>query len=110
VSPPSASASVGKRTAFKATATMSDGTTQDVTTTATWTSSDPAVASIDRRGSATPLARGTTTLTAAHGDASGAASLVVEDLVVEDGPIGDTIGGIGGIGSAEAAELLIPWR
>ena len=50
---------------FTATATMTDGTTQPLTSNLTWTSSDPAVATIDSTGLAATFTAGTTTIKAA---------------------------------------------
>jgi RHS repeat-associated protein len=55
---------VGEAVPFTATGTMTDGTTEDFTTRATWSSSSPAVAAIASTGVATLLAQGTTTITA----------------------------------------------
>ena len=50
---------------FTATATMTDGTTQPLTSNLTWTSSNTAIATIDSTGLATTLTAGTTTIKAA---------------------------------------------
>ena len=63
---------------FTATAIFSDMSSSDVTDTATWTSADATVASIDAAGLATPLAGGTTTITAEFGGVSGTATLTVD--------------------------------
>jgi Bacterial Ig-like domain (group 2) len=47
---------------FKATATLADGTTQDVTASVTWVSSAPTIATITYAGFATGIAPGTTTI------------------------------------------------
>jgi RHS repeat-associated protein len=47
---------------FTATATMTDSTTQPLTTGVTWTSSNPTVATIDNTGLATTITAGTTTI------------------------------------------------
>ncbi|MDX2039413.1 MAG: choice-of-anchor Q domain-containing protein [Isosphaeraceae bacterium] len=49
---------------FTATATLSDGSTLDVTRFATWASTDPAIATISGAGLASALAQGTTVITA----------------------------------------------
>lgn len=62
-------------TKFTATGHYSDGSTQDVTTTATWASSTAATASVSnlagRQGEVTPLAAGTTNVTATIGSVTG---------------------------------------
>jgi uncharacterized protein YjdB len=69
VTPASQSLSVGQTVQLTATGTTGHGsghpsTTQDVTDTAIWTSSSPAVASVSSTGLATALTAGTTTITA----------------------------------------------
>ncbi len=60
-----------------ATGTYSDGSTQDVTGTATWSSSNAAVATVDATGLASAWDPGTATLTAALGGVSRATTLTV---------------------------------
>ena len=55
-----------QRSQMRATITNDDGTTQDVTTTSTWLSSDPSVASITASGVVTTIAPGATHLTAVY--------------------------------------------
>jgi len=69
VTPTSQSLSVGQTVQLTATGTTGHGsnhpsTTQNVTATATWTSSNAAVASVNSTGLATALTAGTTTITA----------------------------------------------
>jgi uncharacterized protein YjdB len=52
---------------FVATATLTDGTKQDISSTATWTSSMPTIATISTAGLATGVAAGTTQISAASG-------------------------------------------
>ncbi|MBI5518416.1 MAG: Ig-like domain-containing protein [Deltaproteobacteria bacterium] len=72
---------VGSRQNLRATGTYSDGTTTDLTTTVTWTSSDPMVADVSNaagsQGQVTALAAGTSTITATLGDVRGSASVTV---------------------------------
>jgi len=67
VTPASASVGIGTTLNFIATATMSDRSTQTVTASVNWSSSDPTVASIDGSGTLTTLKAGVTTITAASG-------------------------------------------
>lgn len=68
VTPSSARVFKGTTGPFKAIATYSDGTTQDVTTLATWSSANTAVATVNAQGVATAVAiSGSTTLTASYG-------------------------------------------
>ncbi len=72
VTPAPTSIAGGATQQFKATGTLTDGTTQDVSATATWTSSNPAVATINSSGLATAVATGgTLTLFAANPGAWG---------------------------------------
>jgi hypothetical protein len=57
---------VGATGQFRATATLSDGTKQDVTSASTWTSSATAVATVTAAGIVTALAPGATTITATY--------------------------------------------
>ena len=68
VSPATQSVSVGETANFTATGTISHGshpaTTEDVTSMVTWTSSAPAVATVNSAGVATAVSVGTATITA----------------------------------------------
>jgi uncharacterized protein YjdB len=64
-------------TPLTATAVYSDGTASDVTGTATWSSSSPSIATVDASGRATPLAAGSTSVTASLGGQAGSATLTV---------------------------------
>ncbi len=76
---------VGMAVAFAAIATFSDaadggpGTTQNVNSISTWTSSDNSVATIDSTGNATGLTPGTTTITATAHSVSGSTTLTVHN-------------------------------
>ncbi len=56
----------GSSEQFTATGTFSDGSTQDLSSTVTWTSSNPAVFTVDAHGVATGIGTGSATLTAAY--------------------------------------------
>jgi hypothetical protein len=75
---PSISLSQGEGLQFTANATLSDGTVQDITGTASWTSGSPSVASITSGGFASPIAMGTTTITASDGGMVGTTQLTVQ--------------------------------
>lgn len=68
IAPPTQSVAVGQTTQFTATGVYGHGShpssTQDVTTQVAWTSSAPAVATVNASGLATGIAAGTTTITA----------------------------------------------
>jgi uncharacterized protein YjdB len=57
---------VGATGQFRATATLSDGTKQDVTAGSTWTSSATAIATVTSAGIVTALSPGLTTITATY--------------------------------------------
>ncbi len=85
VDPAAVTLAVGDSQNFAATAIMSDGTSQNVTGTATWVSTKPAVASITTggggpgggRGRATALTVGTTTIQATYSGVTGSTTLNV---------------------------------
>jgi hypothetical protein len=87
VTPSHPSAALGTTQAFVATGIYTDSSTQDVTDDVTWTTSEPAVASVSNaegsHGLATTIAAGTTTITATLGGRSGSTVLTVSaaDLV-----------------------------
>jgi trimeric autotransporter adhesin len=74
---PSISLIGGQTQQFTATATFSDGTIGDVTTTSTWTSSNTSVAIINSTGLATPVSVGGTTIGASSGGVAATTSLTV---------------------------------
>jgi hypothetical protein len=73
---------IGQRSQYTATATLSDGTTPDVTrsTTTTWSSSNTAVAVISSSGVVTTIADGATTLTATYQGVSGTQDLTIRSV------------------------------
>ncbi|MBL8728996.1 MAG: Ig-like domain-containing protein, partial [Planctomycetes bacterium] len=66
VAPSNPRIALGTTRQFTATGTLTDGSTQDLTTAVTWSSSATGVATIDPAGLATSTAAGTTTITALH--------------------------------------------
>lgn len=87
VTPSAPSLSTGKTQQFTATGTFSDGTSQNLTTAATWSSSDTAVATINNAGLATAAAAGSTAITAASGNIKGSTILTVASAPGAAGPI-----------------------
>jgi hypothetical protein len=65
------SAPEGGTSQLTATASKSDGTTQDVTSQATWNSSDPTVATVSATGMLSSLKEGTANISAAFGAQTG---------------------------------------
>ena len=71
VTPANPSILTGASQQFTATGTYSDGSTQDITSQAIWTSSDTAVATIDAGGLATGISAGTTMISASLAGVTG---------------------------------------
>jgi hypothetical protein len=86
IAPDTSSMAVGTRQRFSATGHYSDGSTQILTTLATWDSSDKSVATISNaagmQGVATALATGPTILSASYGGVTGTTSLTVTSAAV----------------------------
>jgi DNA-binding beta-propeller fold protein YncE len=78
VTPANPTIAVGIELPFTATGTYSDGTTQNLSNTANWTSSNTAVATINSSGLATALTSGATTIQASSGGVTGATTLTID--------------------------------
>jgi trimeric autotransporter adhesin len=92
VTPASATIPVGTFQQFTATGTYTDGSTQNLTATATWSSLTSTVASIAAGGLATAAAIGSTTITATSGSVNGSTPLSVAanslvSLQITDGDV-----------------------
>jgi trimeric autotransporter adhesin len=95
VQPPGATTGVGTTTTFAAVATLSDGTSADVTDAATWATSDGTVATVDAYGVATGKSAGGVAVTATFGGQQGVAMLVVTGATlkaIEVDPVDPTVG------------------
>jgi 6-phosphogluconolactonase (cycloisomerase 2 family) len=77
VTPATATVAAGLSQRFMALATLSDGTTEFLNASSTWSSSNSSVATVDATGNATSLQAGTTTISATSGGVSGSATLSV---------------------------------
>ncbi|HYR44570.1 MAG TPA: Ig-like domain-containing protein, partial [Terriglobia bacterium] len=77
VSPANASVAMGLTQAFSATGTYSDNSTQNITSSVTWSSSNTAAATITSAGVATGVAAGSTTIKATSGSVNGSTGLTV---------------------------------
>ena len=82
VTPTNPSVAAGNQLQFTATGNYSDGSHQNLTASATWTSSAPTVATIASGGLATGVAVGTTTIQAASGTINGSTTLTVTPPVL----------------------------
>ena len=71
-----ANLTVGATQQFTATATFTDGSTEDISTQVTWTSDTVATATISSAGLATGVAAGTANITAAIGNVTSTAVLL----------------------------------
>jgi len=80
VTPASAGLAAGTTLPLQAVATFSDGTTQHIETAAAWTTSAPAVATVNSYGSVTGVSNGPVTITCQLGAVNSTASLTVEPL------------------------------
>jgi len=77
VVPNAASLSTGATQQLSATGTYTDGSTQNLTASSVWASSNSSVIRVSNAGLATAVATGNTTITATSGSTSGTATLVV---------------------------------
>ena len=80
ISPNNASIEKGQTLRFSATGTYSDESTEPITASVLWSSSDTNVATIDTTGLATGISEGTVTITASLGDLSGGTTLQVKEV------------------------------
>lgn len=72
---------VNQTVQFSATATFSDGSTKDVSSSVTWSSSSTTVATISTTGLATAKALGTTTISATSGGVTASTTLTVSQPI-----------------------------
>ena len=78
VDPVLASVPAGATQQFRATGTYTDGSTADLTSSVTWSSSDPGLATVDANGLATGVGVGTATISAGSGATWATAQLLVD--------------------------------
>jgi uncharacterized protein YjdB len=72
-----AAPAVGASAQYAAVANLSNGTTENVTTTATWTSSNPDIATVSASGLVTAIAEGTVSINATFDNITGSAQAAV---------------------------------
>lgn len=84
VFPPNATIYAGFTEQFTAIGTYSNGSTQDITSTVTWTSNIPTIASIDSNGVATGHITGISTITASLQGIAGFTSLNISSATLTD--------------------------
>jgi len=73
---------VGGTQQFTATGTFTDGTTQNLTSSATWSSSNPAIATVSNTGLGNGLGQGTATISAQYGSVTGTDNFTVTAAVL----------------------------
>lgn len=77
VTPANPSIALGGTQQFTATGSYSDGSSQNLTASATWSSATPSVATVSSSGLATSVATGSATISAASGSVTGSTTLTV---------------------------------
>ncbi|MBS1824561.1 MAG: Ig-like domain-containing protein [Acidobacteria bacterium] len=77
VTPPSPAIPLGRTQQFTAMGSYNNGTFQNLTASAAWTSSNPSVAAVNAGGLATSASQGTVTITAAVGSIAGSTPMTV---------------------------------
>jgi len=77
ISPSNPTIQLNKTQQFTATGTFGDNSSKDISSTASWKSSDTTVATINSTGLATAIKTGTTTITASQSNVSGNTTLTV---------------------------------
>jgi hypothetical protein len=86
VTPKNPTLATGTSQQFKATGTFTDDSTQDITSSVTWSSSDTSVATISNeagsRGLATSLSGGTTSIKATFGNIAGQTTMTVTSVTL----------------------------
>jgi hypothetical protein len=82
VTPTPTSLLLGKSAQLDAVAAFSDGSTQDVTSTATWSSQQPTIVGVNTTGLITAESAGLSTITASTNGASGSAAVTVTPLMI----------------------------
>jgi len=78
ITPANSQVFLGTLNQFTATGTYSDQTTKDITSSVTWSSSNPSAASINGGGLVTALALGSLTISATSGSITGSTSVTVQ--------------------------------
>lgn len=84
---------VGDQQQFTATGHYSDNSTKDLTSTATWASSDTTIATVTKAGLATGVFRGQASITATSGTVVGSTALTVNPLLtsISISPLGPAV-------------------
>jgi hypothetical protein len=107
LAPANSTLPVGETQRFSATGTFSDGSTQDLTDSATWSSSNESIAVVDGtgvRGFTVPISPGTTTITATQTGIAASTGLTVVPATV---PISPTISSVTPAGGVAGTQVSI---
>lgn len=94
ISSPTVSIAKGLTSAFTATGVFVGSTTQDITSSATWASSDTAVATVTNGGVVTGVGVGTATISATLNGISGSAAVTVTTAVITELQVTTTAGAL----------------
>src|SRR3954471_23965752 len=81
-----AAPAVGTSSQYAAVASLSNGSTEVVTTTATWTSSNPDVATVSTGGLVTPMGEGTVSISATFDNIPGSTQAAVPAAAASECP------------------------
>lgn len=108
VTPADPSNFMGNTQQFTAIGTYSDNSTQDLTLSAIWTSSNTTVAIVNMAGTATSAQVGTTIITAASGDISGNTTLSVAFAPVNTGSFTTHVPSAAAPGEGIAVRVFFP--
>jgi uncharacterized protein YjdB len=111
VAPPSPSVLQGGTVQLAATGTYSDGTTRDLTASATWSSTIPSVATASPAGLITALTPGSTTVSATSGGVSGATlvTVVAPALAVSTSALAGGVAGVAYAATLSASGGTAPY-
>ncbi len=82
ITPPNPSIAKGTTVQLTATGTFSDGTTQDLTGSASWTSAPASLATVDPNGLVTGTGVGSVSVTATQGAVSGSGTVTITPAVL----------------------------
>lgn len=108
LTPSNSSVAVGTAQQFTATGAYSDSSTRDLTASATWTTSNEAVATMNSAGLASAVSAGAATITATSGGISGSTTLTVTAAAAPSNSIdadGFIWGTEGNVNTADADNL-----
>lgn len=83
ITPPSLTLATGTRSRLTANARFADGSMQEVTTAASWSSSDTSIVNVTSQGEISALQPGSATISTGYGGASTSATITVSDATLQ---------------------------